>query len=467
MSKLKNIVKQLSNVDFQAVYDLLINSNAEKSAYLLKFLREKQYSDSRIMEELEVNSNAYYTLRSRLNQKIEDYLLAQMESPRTTLIKKVATIHEIIFTKKKTIAIATLKKLEKELIEYDLSNELTIVYKTLKKLSIYNPEDYYAYNQAYNRHVAYMLAVDKAESYLGEYFKKYSEFYLSNDETDLFSLEIIKSEMESVSNLYKSHRLYIYSKFLQIFHSLKIEKKASPEIASDFDKIQNIFDSYYQDVNYYHLILVLEYLKLEYYSFIKDKDTFNKSFDGLNENTATFIENYNLFTFSIGLLLINLNHWTSGNNEKLIFIQMETAFSEYEINKNNIAEYVIYYSYCALGHYYNNKPNESVKLINKLINDTTIKKYSLLNMELKLYAAFQYVILEDYEKVNQVLNSVYRQVRINGLSDDHYLSMLLKALKTANQSKENQKLTALQLVLDKIKNTEHKTFCIFKYVNIK
>jgi hypothetical protein len=164
---------------------------------------------------------------------------------------------------------------------------------------------------------------------------------------------------------------------------------------------------------------------------------------------------------------LNLNHWTAGNNEKLIFIQMETAFSEYEINKNNIAEYVIYYSYCALGHYYNNKPNESVKLINKLINDTTIKKYSLLNMELKLYAAYQYVILEDYEKVNQVLNSVYRQIRINGLADDHYIPMLLKALKSANQSKENQKLVALQLVLDKIKNTEFKTFCIFKYVNIK
>ncbi|HSY62607.1 MAG TPA: hypothetical protein VK796_12070, partial [Cytophaga sp.] len=163
MSKLKNIIKQLSTKDYTAIYDSLINSNAEKSAYLLKFMREKQLSDTRIMEELEVNNNAYYTLRSRLNQKIEEYLLQEMESPRTSLIKKVATVHDIIFTKKRAIAIASLKKLEKELLDYDLSNELTIIYKTLKKLLINSPEDHFSYSQLYNRHVAYMLALDKAE----------------------------------------------------------------------------------------------------------------------------------------------------------------------------------------------------------------------------------------------------------------------------------------------------------------
>ena len=124
MAKLKNIIKQLSGKDFQAIHDSLIESNAEKSAYLLVSMREKHLSDNKIMEELGVNTNAYYTLRSRLNQKIEEYLLQQMESPRTDILRKVANINEIIFTKKKTIAEATLKKLEKELLDYDLSNEL-------------------------------------------------------------------------------------------------------------------------------------------------------------------------------------------------------------------------------------------------------------------------------------------------------------------------------------------------------
>ena len=70
MAKLKNIIKQLSEEDYQTIYEQLMESNAEKSGHLLKFLREHQISDAKIMDELDVNTNAYYTLRSRLNQKI-------------------------------------------------------------------------------------------------------------------------------------------------------------------------------------------------------------------------------------------------------------------------------------------------------------------------------------------------------------------------------------------------------------
>jgi hypothetical protein len=119
-------------------------------------------SDAKVMEELDVNTNAYYTLRSRLNQKIEEYLLAQMESPRTDLLKKVANINDVVFTKKRAIASATLKKLEKELLDYDLANELTIVYKTLKKLHLNTPDNF-TYSQQYNRHVAYMLAMESSK----------------------------------------------------------------------------------------------------------------------------------------------------------------------------------------------------------------------------------------------------------------------------------------------------------------
>jgi hypothetical protein len=52
MSKLKNIIKQLTTKDYTAIYESLINSNAEKSAYLLKFMREKHLSDDKIMYEL-------------------------------------------------------------------------------------------------------------------------------------------------------------------------------------------------------------------------------------------------------------------------------------------------------------------------------------------------------------------------------------------------------------------------------
>jgi len=201
MAKLKNIIKQLSVEDYEAIYESLNESNAEKSAYLLKSMREKHQSDAKIMEELEVNTNAYYTLRSRLNQKIEEYLLQQMDNPRADILKKVANINEILFTKKRAIAIATLKKLEKELLDYDLSNELTIVYKSLKKLNI-NGNDSFTYSQLYNKHVAYTLAVDKAEDLLAEYFKKYGVYAMMgrNERSDL-ELNLLRTETNNVAKL--------------------------------------------------------------------------------------------------------------------------------------------------------------------------------------------------------------------------------------------------------------------------
>ncbi len=273
MAKFKHIIKQLSEEDFTAIYNQLTDSNADKSAYLLKAMRERRTSDAKTMEELDVNTNAYYTLRSRLNQKIEDYLLQQMESPRTDLLKKVANINEIVFTKKKTIAIATLKKLEKELKDYDLSNELTIVYKTLKKLHV-NSEDYFQYSKLYNEHVAYMLAMDKAEDLLASYFKKFGEFTLTGDDVDKLGLTLLQSEMENICSLYKSHRLYIYQSCLNVFHRLIVEdsdrvNSEQEPIEDVLKNVQKIFDTYYLDVIYYHLQGVFEFLNLLYYNHYK------------------------------------------------------------------------------------------------------------------------------------------------------------------------------------------------------
>ena len=42
MAKLKNIIKQLSEKDYKQIYDSLMESNAEKSAYVLKALRDRK-----------------------------------------------------------------------------------------------------------------------------------------------------------------------------------------------------------------------------------------------------------------------------------------------------------------------------------------------------------------------------------------------------------------------------------------
>jgi hypothetical protein len=453
MAKLKNIVKQLSDKDFKAIYDSLIESNAEKSAYLLKALRERQLSDNKIMAELEVNANAYYTLRSRLNLKIEEYLMQQLESPRTDVLRKVANINEILFTKKKTISIATLKKLEKELIDYDLASELTIIYKSLKRLNINSP-DYFQYSQLYNRHIAYMLALDKAEDLLADYFKKYGNYLFTGDETEKLGLSLVMKEMKNVANLYESHRLYVYHSCMFVFHRLFVEtdETAPPDgesMEDIFDKVQKIFDNYPLDVIYYHINLVFEFLKLEYYNHYKVYRQAEKFYEEVNDATANLLTNYSTYTFPAQFLISKLERSLRIGTEVELFEETENLLSDYEADISDIPKHVIYITYKALVCYYAGKYDEAAKLINTLLNEVSLKKYPYTALEIKSLLALQYVLMQDYELFNQLANSIQRQIRMFGKDACENIQLFIKILKISVSEAKKEKAKKIALIVPK------------------
>jgi len=470
MAKLKNIIKQLSDDDYNAIYDSLIESNAEKSGYLLKSMRERQLSDTKIMNELEVNTNAYYTLRSRLNQKIEEYLIQQMENPRTDILKKVANINEIIFTKKRAIAVAILKKLEKELLDYDLSNELTVVYKSLKKLHINDP-DHFNYSQLYNRHVAYMLAVDKAEDILADYFKKYGDFSMSGDETDKLGLTLLLRELHSVCSLYESHRLYVYLSCVSIFHRLFVEKEESMDenlepMEDVLDSVQKVFDSYHLDSIYYHLNVVFEFLKLEYYNHYKVYRKAEDYYEEVNEAASTLLTNYSLYTYPAQFLISKLKRHIRMDTVSEIYEENEGLFIDYEADKSDVPKFVTYVVYRALSCYYAEKYDEAARWINNLLNEISLKKFPMAQLEDKTVLAVQYCLLNDYDLFNQIINSIQRQIRILGKENCEHILHLTKMLKISISDIKKSKVNKIMDLIDKVKQLESDQFSPTKLIRM-
>lgn len=454
MAKLKNIIKQLSLKDYEAIYTSLIESNAEKSAYLLQSMRERSLSDNKIMVELDVNTNAYYTLRSRLNQKIEEHLLQQMESPRTDILKKVANINEIIFTKKKAIAVATLKKLEKELLDYDLSNELTVVYKSLKKLHLNSP-DYFNYSQLYNRHVAYMLAVDKAEDLLAEYFKKYGQFALSGDEIDKMGLGLLLREMSNVAALYESHRLYVYESCMIIFHRLFVDQEESMDdgqepIEDILDNVEKIFAQYQLDSIYYHLNLVFEFLKLEYYNHYKVYRKAERYFEEVNDAADNLLTNYTLYTYPAQFLITKMNRHLRMGTEQSMYEENEGVFQDFELDKLDVPTYLTYTMYRAISAYYVGKYDEASKWINGLLNEVSMKKFPYIQLEIKIVLAVQYCMQNDFELFNQLINSIQRQIRLLGKDKCEHIIIYTKILKTAISDVKRNKVDKLNKLVEKL-----------------
>jgi len=470
MAKLKNIIKQLSEKDFKAIYDNLIESNAEKSAYLLKALRERQLSDNKIMSELDVNANAYYTLRSRLNLKIEEYLMEQLESPRTDVLRKVANINEVLFTKKKAIAVATLKKLEKELVDYDLANELTVIYKSLKKLNINSP-DYFQYSQAYNRHVAYMLAVDKAEDLLADYFKKYGDYLLNGDDTEKLGLNLLMQEMQNVAKLYESHRLYVYQSCMYIFHRLFVEaddnnSHPGESVEDIFERVQKVFETYHLDSIYYHLNLVFEFLKLEYYNHYKVYRQAEKYYEEVNDAAANLMVNYATFCFPSQFLISKIERHLRLGNESELNQENESMFMDLELDPMDIPKHIVYITYRALSCHYADKHDEAAKLINNLLNEVSLKKYPYMQLEIKSLLAMQYTLLRDYELFNQLSNSIQRQIRLFGKDSCENIQLFIKILKIATSEAKKEKAKKITAIIPRLNASTVKYFSPTKLIKM-
>ncbi len=456
MAKLKYIVKQLSQEEFNSIFQSLQETNAEKSAMLLKLMREKHLSDAKIMEELGVNSNAYYTLRSRLNQKIEEYLLQQMENPRADILKKVANINEIIFTKKKAIAIATLKKLEKELLDYDLSNELAIVYKLLKKFHIH-ASDYFNYSQNYNKHVAYTLAVDKAEDLLADYFKKYGNYILMGvaERSDL-ELIVLNKEISNVCSLYESHRLFVYQSLSTIFHRLFVNKDEKLEMQLEpiediIDRVEKVILSYQLDSLYYHLQTVFEFLKLEYYNHYKVYRKAEEYYGSVNESISTLITNYSLYTFPTQFLISKIIRHLRMETEDRIYEEDKELFADFESDVNDIPNHLIYVTYRALSCYYAKKFEEAAHWLNQLLNEVSFKRFPYAQLEIKILLSLIYCLTGEVDLFQQLMNSIQRQIRLIGKKNCEHLYLYMKILKISVSNSQKDKNIKIKSLAEKIK----------------
>ncbi len=455
MAKLKNIIKQLSEKDFKKLYDSLLESNADKSAYLLKALRERQLSDNRIMEQLGINTNAFYTLRSRLHLKIEEYLMEQLQNPRTDVLRKVANINETLFTQKKTICLATLKKLEKELQDYDLANELTIIYKALKKLHIHSP-DYFHYSQQYNRHVAYTLAIDKAEDLLADYFKKYGNYLLTGSEVDKLSLSLLLKEMRNVANLYESHRLYVFLSCMLVFHRLFVEpdenlKEDTESIEDIFDRVQKIFDTYNLDSLYYHLNLVFEFLKLEYYNYYKVYRQVERYFEEVNDATGSLMVNYVNYTFPARFLITKLERNIRLGKEKELYDEIPHLFSEYEPDPQDAPRHIIYAMFKVLAAYYAGHYGEGIRLINSLLNEVSLKKYPFTALEIKTVLALLYILEHEFELYKPLYSSIQRQYRMFEKPIAKNIFYWLKIFKISTSEIHREKGKKIEGIMPKLK----------------
>jgi len=141
-------------------------------------------------------------------------------------------------------------------------------------------------------------------------------------------------------------------------------------------------------------------------------------------------------------------------------------FEDFEVDASDVPKHIIYTVYRALSCYYSDKYDEAAKLINNLLNEVSLKKYPLAQLEIKSFLALQYTLMKDFELFTQLSSSIQRQIRMFGKDDCENIQLFLKILKIATSEAKKEKAKKIVAVIPKLNATNVSYFAPTKMIKL-
>jgi hypothetical protein len=451
MDTLNKTIKKLNDAEYQELLSAVAGRKNNKPYLVLEAARTKNFDESQMMDLLGVNPSTYYTLKSRLNERIAEYLSQNVKNPISALKDKVAMVPAMVFGNDREVAIRALKNLEKQLIEYDLSNELIVVYKSLARLSMYNG-DYNYYEKEYNRHVAYSLAVVKAEDLFYDFVKRTGNYLLTRDERDHEAVQSNLRELTNISELYQGHRLLVMYNLVRIYYlcifTSRVENLRALEIEIDtiLQQIRKNFDKYELDTFYQSIKFLVDYLYFEYYQRTGNSVRADHYYHQINKNVPE-VAFKPVFSFYVTQFLQSKVQRFLQNHNVAELTDLNTELEgSFETDVNEPYPYVSFRRFQSICKFYEGDHSGSARILNNMRNEISMKKYVCTDVEYKLFQAMQYCFMGEDGLCSQLLQSVKRQI-----SDDEkiyepahvFIKLLKAAIKPEEFRKKVKKLTAI------------------------
>jgi len=413
MLNIKSIITKLKEPDYQAILLKLQEGKAEKFQTLLENYRESSMSDDKIQGELGISSNAFYVLKSRLYEKIQEQLLDQSVGPKTDVLRKIITIPKLLYNSQPEISIAILSKLEKDLLEHDMPQELTTVYAALKKLHLHT-DKYYEYSQKYNKHMAFTLALDKAEGMLTDFSKYLGDYMASRDPGILEYFPVLKNEMASLVRLYDSHHLKVSQLIMNVSIALFLPLEElvinDDPVEDALRELEQTLESHPSDGKYQYLQNAVNFLFFEYYHKLGIGKKADQYFGSVNMSLPSFLF-FNHLTYCSKFLISKIERYVQLDNAANLHEESVTDLSGFEGDSNDIPNYVNFMIYKAASAYYIEDYENASKYLSNLLNEVSFKNHVHADMEVKLFLILTYSLQNKYDLAWNLLRSVTRKLK--------------------------------------------------------
>ncbi|MEL6674667.1 MAG: hypothetical protein AAFR61_20830 [Bacteroidota bacterium] len=468
---LYKIISQLTDEEFSDIYNTFIANKADKSAAFLRIIRENpETPDKQFLNEFDISASAFYVLKSRLNQKIETFLLNRVGDPNLHVMRRVLNVNDLVFNNPREISVAALRKLEKELLKFDFPYGLMIVYKELQNLHAFDENQNY-FRSRYNQQVAYTIAMDKAVDLVVSFFRAYDSFFLSRKEKDYNEMVRIMEKIDNLNNLYESHRLYIFKCIIHIFAKLFIQipdtiRCEVEDLESMFEKSFEILGEYKDDTFYLNINILFNFLRYVYYDNNQVRDKSKIYFEILDYKIEELLTRYHFNANTSLFLSRKLRYHLRTNTVEQMIRDIEDYISKIEIEPYRLTFFVNYHMFLAHAYFVSKNYSKASRILYNLRNDVNLRKHVHMDLEVKFFLALTYVCMEDFDLANQLILSLQRQLRKASMERYEHGKTLLKILSVALGGKPRTRVKNLQTNIEKWKEENVGRYALLKDINL-
>lgn len=443
---LQKVISQLSKAQYEQLHEELSANRGEKFSKLLELYRGDDLEDAVIRDNIGAKQAAFYTLKSRLFDKVQQYLFRTSSDNRAELLKNVSSIPYLIYNTPRETAISLLLHLEAQLKKEDMPAELVSVYSGLKKLHLHTAE-FYHYQQLYNKNVAYMLALDKAEEVVSLFTRQLGDYLLSLDAEKTMLLKLYLQELNNLSKLYDSHRLKSTQIIVGVTYAIFVDEKGDiPDSEETIEELlqqfKTILENYPEHRNYRFLEPVRLFLNFEYYHRLGLRKNSNASYEKLNNNLETFL----ILSHSCPTTQFLLSKFEHENAQS-----KEMNYDDilvFEPDPNDAFSCVNYYMYSAACNFHNGKFAEAAATLNKLVNDISFKDFPFAEARVKLFLTLNLLLASKSDQAEIILRSISRKLASDELSGRFPAAeCFAKFLKIALNDNSSTKMKKLEAAL--------------------
>ncbi len=407
MLHIDTFVRQLTAEEFSFAEKQLSSGKAHKFLQLLHFYRSGALNEGKLMQTLGLNQNAFYVLKSRLFQKLQGLLIEFMSQVPKGRPNQSLLIPQVVFEMPRAKAMAILTKLERDYLEMDLPRELISIYSTLRRLHQHT-DKYYHYDQLYNKHVAYSLALDKAEELLARLVAELAGYMASRDPQFLTSIPLLKEELNNHHRLYQSHHLQVFKNLAEINVALNIPEKGFSKddqpVEDNLREIEDIIVKYPKDLQYSYLQKVIPLLWFEYYSQLglhKKADQYLSDVAALKND----LWGYRSFAFVSNTLLTELKHrQTKGDADQLAAENTLVPWDEPDLF--DLPNYCNWIKYMVVCEWLAGNVSRATQLCHKLLNSVSLKNHPHFELEVRLLLAMCYIHDSRFELAWNLLRAI-------------------------------------------------------------